>query len=299
MIRSGLLLVDKPEGPSSAQVVGRIKAISGAKKLGHLGTLDPFASGLLLVGVNEGTKVADIFIGAAKSYRGVMVLGVATDSQDATGNVIRERPVPPVGVNDLKDLEQKFTGALQQIPPMFSALKKDGVRLYKLARQGKEIPRAPRAVRIETLRLRKSGEAEIELDVTCSRGTYVRTLAADMGEALGCGAHLKSLRRTACGHLKLDNAVTLDELERLVEKEKIPLLSLSSALSHLRAVTWQSGWLSRVRLGQQEILNQIGKPLAGERLVRILDPRGDLVALAEWNEDIPGGLWRLARVFRG
>jgi len=297
MIQSGILLIDKPEGPSSAQVVGRIKAISGAKKLGHLGTLDPFASGLLLVGINEGTKVADIFISAAKSYRGVMVLGVATDSQDATGNVIKERPVPPVGESDLKELERKFTGELQQIPPMFSALKKDGVRLYKLARQGKEIPRAPRAITIETLRLRKSGEAEIELDVTCSRGTYVRTLAADMGEALGCGAHLKTLRRMSCGHLKLDNAVTLDELERLVEKEKIPLLSLSSALSHLRAVTWQSGWLSRVRLGQQEILNQIGKPLAGERLVRILDPRGELVALAEWSQDIPGGLWRLARVF--
>ncbi len=299
MIQSGILLIDKPEGPSSAQVVGRIKAISGAKKLGHLGTLDPFASGLLLIGVNEGTKVADIFISAAKSYCGVMVLGVATDSQDATGNVIKERPVPPVGENDLKELERKFTGELQQIPPMFSALKKDGVRLYKLARQGKEIPRDPRAIRIETLRLRKLGEAEIELDVTCSRGTYVRTLAADMGEALGCGGHLKSLRRTACGHLKLDNAVTLDELERLVEKEKIPLLPLSSALSHLRAVTWQSGWLSRVRMGQQEILNQIGKPLAGERLVRILDPRGDLVALSEWSEDIPGGLWRLARVFHG
>jgi len=297
MIQSGILLIDKPEGPSSAQVLGRIKAISGAKKLGHLGTLDPFASGLLLIGVNEGTKVADIFISAAKSYRGVMVLGVATDSQDATGNVIKERPVPPVGESDLKELERKFTGELQQIPPMFSALKKDGVRLYKLARQGKEIPRAPRAIRIETLRLRKSGEAEIELDVTCSRGTYVRTLAADMGEALGCGAHLKSLRRTSCGHLKLDNAVTLDELERLIEKGKIPLLSLSSALGHLRAVTWQSGWLSRVRSGQQEILNQIGKPLAGERLVRILDPRGELVALSEWSEDIPGGLWRLARVF--
>lgn len=297
MIQNGILLIDKPEGPSSAQVVGRIKAISGAKKLGHLGTLDPFASGLLLIGVNEGTKVADIFISAAKSYRGVMVLGVATDSQDATGNVIKERPVPPVGESDLKELERKFTGELQQIPPMFSALKKDGVRLYKLARQGKEIPRAPRVITIETLRLRKSGEAEIELDVTCSRGTYVRTLAADMGEALGCGAHLKSLRRTSCGHLKLDNAVTLDELERLVEKEKIPLLSLSSALSHLRAVTWQTGWLSRVRMGQQGILNQIGKPVAGERLVRILDPRGELVALAEWSEDIPGGLWRLARVF--
>ena len=118
-------------------------------------------------------------------------------------------------------------------------------------------------------------------------------------EVLGCGAHLKTLRRTACGHLTLDNAVTLDELERLVEKEKIPLLSLSSAIGHLRGVTWQSGWLSRVRLGQQEILNQIGKPLTGERLVRILDRRGELVALAKWSEDIPGGLWRLVRVFRG
>lgn len=299
MTQSGILLIDKPEGPSSAQVVGRIKAISGAKKVGHLGTLDPFASGLLLVGVNEGTKVADIFIGASKSYRGVMVLGVATNSQDGTGNVIKECPVPPVGENDLKELERKFTGELQQIPPMFSALKKDGVRLYKLARQGKEIPRAPRAIRIESLRLGKLSEAEIELAVTCSRGTYVRTLAADMGEALGCGAHLKSLRRTTCGHLTLDNAVTLDELERLIEKEKIPLLPLSSALGHLRAVTWQSGWLSRVRMGQQEILNQLGKPLVGERLMRILDPRGELVALAEWSENIPGGLWRLARVFHG
>jgi len=297
MIQSGILLIDKPEGPSSAQVLHRVKIILGAKKLGHLGTLDPFASGLLLVGVNEGTKVADIFIGAAKSYRGVMVLGVATDSQDGTGNVIKERPVPPIDENDLKELERKFTGALRQIPPMFSALKKDGVRLYKLARQGKEIPREPRAIRIESLRLGKLSEAEIEFEVTCSRGTYVRTLAADMGEALGCGAHLKSLRRTACGHLTLANAVTLEELERSAEKKEIPLVPLASALSHLRGVTWQSGWLSRLRLGQQEILNQIGKPLAGEQLVCILDPRRELVALAEWSEDIPGGLWRLARVF--
>lgn len=297
MNQSGILLIDKPEGPSSAQVLRRVKAITGAKKLGHLGTLDPFASGLLLVGVNEGTKIADIFVDASKSYRGVMILGVATDSQDATGTIIKERPVPSLGESDLKELERKFTGELRQIPPMFSALKKDGVRLYKLARQGKEIPREPRAITIEALRLGRLSAAEIEIDVTCSRGTYVRTLAADMGEALGCGAHLKSLRRTACGHLTLDDAVTLGELERLARKREIPLVALSAALSHLRGLTWQSGWLSRLRLGQQEILNQIGKPLAGERLVRILDPRGELVALAERSQNIPGGLWRLARVF--
>ena len=298
MTQSGILLIDKPEGPSSAQVVHRIKTVLGAKRVGHLGTLDPFASGLLLVGVNEGTKVADIFLGTAKSYRGVMVLGVATDSQDGTGNVVEVRPVPAVGEPELKALEQRFTGELQQIPPMFSALKKDGVRLYKLARQGKEIPRAPRAIRIESLRLGKSSDAEIAFDLTCSRGTYVRTLAADMGKYLGCGGHLKSLRRTACGHLSLDHAITLAELEQAGAKE-IPLVSLSSALRHLRAITWQSGWLSRIRLGQQEMLSHIGKPLAGERLVRILDPRGELVALAEWSEDIPSGLWRLARVFHG
>lgn len=297
MTQSGIFLIDKPIGPSSAQVVHRVKVISGAKKIGHLGTLDPFASGLLLIGVNEGTKIADIFIGAAKSYRGVMVLGVATDSQDATGNVVGVRPVPPIDDAVLRKLERKFTGAQQQVPPMFSALKKDGVRLYKLARQGKEIPREPRSITIETLRLHRVGEAEVEIDVACTRGTYVRTLAADMGEALGCGAHLKSLRRTACGHLTLEKAVTLDELERLSALNEMPLLSLSAALSHLRSITWQMGQLARLRSGQQEILDVLERPRAGEKLLRILDALGELVALVHWSDEFPGGRWRLLRVF--
>jgi tRNA pseudouridine55 synthase len=294
--QSGLLLIDKPEGPSSAQVVSRVKKILGAKKVGHLGTLDPFASGLLLLGINEGTKVAEVFLGGFKSYRGVMVLGIETDSQDATGNILAERPAPAVGDKDLMALEEKFTGDLYQIPPMFSALKKDGVRLYRLARQGKEIPRERRAIRIEKLRLRKLNEAELEFDVICSRGTYVRTLAADMGKHLGCGAHLKSLRRTACGHLTVDEAMTMDVIERLDARGTIPLVELSSALSHLRAMTWQDQFLSRLRSGRQEILEQIGKPLVGEELVRIQDSCGKLVALARWNKEMPGG-WRLFRVF--
>ena len=296
-MQSGLLLIDKPEGPSSAHVVSRVKRILGAKKVGHLGTLDPFASGLLLLGVNEGTKVADIFLGASKSYHAVMVLGVETDSQDATGNILTVCPVPAVGGNELMALEKKFTGDLHQIPPMFSALKKDGVRLYRLARQGKEIAREPRSIRVEKLRLGKLNGAELEFDVTCSRGTYVRTLAADMGKYLGCGAHLKSLRRTACGHLTVEQAVTMDVIERLDVKEKFPLIALCSALSHLRVVTWPNQTLSRLRLGQQEALEQIGKPLAGEEAVRIQDPCGELVALARWNQEIPGGGWRLSRVF--
>jgi tRNA pseudouridine55 synthase len=298
MTRSGLLLVDKPEGPSSAHVVHRVKVSLGAKKVGHLGTLDPFASGLLLLGINEGTKISDIFLRAPKSYRGVVSLGVATDSQDSTGVVVKTRPVPPLADRELRALEQRFSGELEQTPPMFSALKRDGVRLYKLARQGKEVPRQPRTIQIDSIQLRQINCSEVSIDVTCSRGTYVRTLASDLGEALGCGAHLKSLRRIACGHLRIERAVTLDELERLAARAQSAMISLSNALSHLRGITWDHRWLARLRLGQQECLNQIGKPLEKHELVRLLDGRGDLVALIGWNEETPGGSWRLLRVFK-
>jgi len=298
MTQSGILLIDKPEGPSSAQIVHRVKKILQAKKVGHLGTLDPFASGLLLIGVNEGTKIADIFLGGAKSYRGVMVLGVETDSQDGTGKVVNERAVPSVSDKELRGLEAKFTGEQQQVPPMFSALKKDGVRLYQLARQGKEIPREPRAIRIDALQIKKISASELEFTVTCSRGTYVRTLAADMGQSLGCGAHLKSLRRTACDHLKIEQSVGIEELEQRCAKGAVPLISLGAALGHLRSMTWQSRLLSRLRLGQQEVLGQIGKAREGEKIVAIVDPRGQLAALAEWMNDTAAGRWRLFRVFR-
>jgi tRNA pseudouridine55 synthase len=297
MLRSGLLLIDKPEGPSSASIVHKAKIILGAKKVGHLGTLDPFASGLLVLGVNDGTKIADIFLRAAKSYRGVMTLGVQTDSQDATGNVIDVRDVPPVSEEDLRALERQFSGDLEQTPPMFSALKKDGMRLYKLARQGREVPREPRAIRIDALQLRRIDSTELELDVTCSRGTYVRTLAADMGNALGCGAHLKTLRRLSCGHLSLSQAVSMEYLNDSAASKEDLLISLATALSPLRAVSWEQGRLSRLRLGQQQILRQIGTPCADAELVRITDLRGDLVALARWTEDPGGGTWRLLRVF--
>jgi tRNA pseudouridine55 synthase len=299
MTQSGILLIDKSEGPSSAQVVHRVKKLFQAKKVGHLGTLDPFASGLLLVAINEGTKIADIFLGAAKSYRGVMVLGVETNSQDATGEVTRERSVPSIGETDLRSLEEKFTGELQQVPPMFSALKKDGVRLYRLARQGKEIPREPRNIEVEALRIKKIANAELEFEVTCSRGTYVRTLAADMGHVLGCGAYLKTLRRMACGHLKVEQSVMIDALEHQFERDSIPLISLRAALNHLRMVDWEGRLLSRLRLGQQHVLAQIGHRREAERLVGIVDPRGELAAIAEWSEDLPGGRWRLFRLFQG
>jgi tRNA pseudouridine55 synthase len=293
MTRSGILLIDKPEGPSSAHIVHRVKACLGAKKVGHLGTLDPFASGLLLLGIGEGTKIADMFLTASKRYRGVMVLGVATDSQDATGKIIETRPLPELNAERLRELAQEFTGKLQQIPPMFSALKKGGVRLYRLARQGQEVARTPRAVRVESLSLNQLSASEIELEVTCSSGTYVRTLAADMGAALRCGAHLKSLRRLACGQLSIDQATSLEALERDRSLSAEAFLSLTTALSHLPSVTWEHRWIARLRIGQQEVLGQLGQPMPGKNLLRILDTRRNLAALAAWGD----GGWRLVRVF--
>ncbi len=299
LTRSGILLIDKPEGPSSAQVVQRVKRALGAKKVGHLGTLDPFASGLLLIGVNEGTKIADIFLHGVKTYRGVIALGVETDTQDATGKVTAERSVPALEDGQLRRLEEKFTGELEQVPPMFSALKRDGVRLYRLARQGKEVPREPRRIRIDALRLTQLDDKQLDLETTCSRGTYIRTLAADMGRELGCGAHLKALRRIACDHLTIDDAIGLEELEHRCAAGPAPLVPLSEALAHLPAVSWQSRLLSRLRLGQQDLLAQIGRPRSGETLIVILDPRGALAALAQWTEDSVPGRWRLYRLFQG
>jgi tRNA pseudouridine55 synthase len=297
LTRSGILLIDKTEGPSSAQVVHRIKKLLRAKKVGHLGTLDPFASGLLLIGVNEGTKIADIFLHGVKTYCGIVALGVETDTQDGTGKVTRERPVPLLDDERLRRLERKFTGDLEQVPPMFSALKRDGVRLYRLARQGKEVPREPRPIRIDALRVTKLDPTHLRLETTCSRGTYIRTLAADMGQDLGCGAHLEKLRRVACDHLRIDDALSLEELERHCVAGAVPLLPLRRALEHLPAVTWQSRLLSRLRLGQQDLLAQIGQPRDCESLVGILDPRGEVAAIAQWTEETPAGRWRLYRVF--
>jgi tRNA pseudouridine55 synthase len=293
---SGLLLVDKPEGPTSAHVVERVKRILGAKKVGHLGTLDPFASGLLPLGIDDGTKIAEIFLTAQKSYRGVIALGVATDTQDSTGKVIETREVPALADRELEKLRQAFTGTLMQTPPMFSALKKDGVRLYRLARKGQTVERAQREIKVEALRLWTQGAAEIGFEVTCSKGTYIRTLAADMGQSLGCGAHLKTLRRLSCGHLSVENAIPFDEIENAKARGEVPLLSLNEALSQFRAVSLDSHGVSTLRMGRQEVLAGLGAPKEGEKIVRLLDPEKNLVALANWSNEA-GRRWRLFRMF--
>jgi len=294
---SGILLIDKPEGPTSAQVVGRVKRILGAKRVGHLGTLDPFASGLLPLAINEATKIAQLFLAAPKSYTGIITLGAETDTEDSTGRVVEVREVPSFGEREIEKLERAFTGTLRQTPPMFSAIKQGGVRLYDLARKGQSVPRTPREIKIERLRLWKVGPAELGFEVSCSKGTYVRTLAADMGRFLGCGAHLKSLRRLSCGHLGLEQAVPFTEIERLKSQGNLPLLSLNQVLKDLREICLDNGSLSQIRMGRQEAVARLGAPEGGEQYARLVDAKGDLVALAQWAEETTGGRWRLFRVF--
>lgn len=296
-MQSGILLIDKPVGPSSARVVQRVKSILGANKVGHLGTLDPFASGLLPLGVNEGTKIADFFLTEQKSYNGVIALGVETDTQDRTGKVVKVCDVPSLGEKEIENLQGAFTGTLDQTPPMFSALKRSGVPLYRLARQGRSVPRSPREIKIEQLRLWKISATEMGFEITCSKGTYIRALATDMGRFLGCGAHLKILKRLSCGHLKLEQAVSLSELEKLNERGKVPLISLNQALEYLRPVCLEDPLLPRLRKGQQGVLAGLDAPKKKEKTIRLVDSKDNLIALVHWVDTDKGGKWRLLRVF--
>ncbi len=291
--RSGILLVDKPEGPSSARVVATAKRLAGARKVGHLGTLDPFASGLLPLAVNEATKIAQYFLDADKGYTGVMTLGAETDTQDRTGRVLSRRDPPLLGRQEIESLRSRFSGCLQQVPPMYSALKRDGARLYELARQGMEVGREPRRIRVELNRLEQVAPAELEFELTCSKGTYVRTLAADIGRTLGCGAYLSRLRRVASGPFRIADANPLDALAALADA--VPLVSLNDALGHLSYAVLGADAVDRLRRGLQNPLMDMVEPKTGETTRRVIDCNGDLVALIGWEK--ARERWQILRIF--
>jgi tRNA pseudouridine55 synthase len=226
----GVLLVDKPAGPTSHDVVDRVRRHFGFKKVGHCGTLDPAATGLLILVLERATKLQDRLMSDDKTYEGTMLLGVSTDSQDADGKVIAEKPVPPLTADDIESAFAKFRGDIQQVPPMVSALKHQGTPLYKLARKGKTVEREPRLIHIYDLRSLALELPRIQFRVSCTKGTYVRTLCSDIGDALGCGAHLFDLRRTRSGKFDVKDAHTMDViLQRTREQLKefiIPILKL-------------------------------------------------------------------------
>lgn len=215
---SGVLLLDKPIGWTSNAALQAVKRLYQAQKAGHTGSLDPLASGLLPLCLGEATKLSGLLLNADKSYRFTCLLGVTTTTGDAEGEMVMTRPVGSLSRDTVEAALQRFTGVIQQVPPMYSALKRDGQPLYKLARQGIEVERQPRQVTIHELRLLRLDAAELECELRCSKGTYVRTLAADLGEVLGCGAHVTALRRTAVAPYDASRMITLDALRERAEQ---------------------------------------------------------------------------------
>ncbi len=231
----GVLLVDKPAAHTSHDVVARLRGILRMKRIGHAGTLDPMATGLLVILVGKATRISQYLISLDKEYEGTISLGQTTDSQDADGEVITTRPVPPLTEADLRATMKTFIGDQYQLPPMYSAIKINGVPLYKKARQGEEVEREPRFIRVVSWELGALALPKFDFRMRVSKGTYVRTLAHDLGEKLGCGAHLSALRRTATGSFRIAQALTLEQIEALsitdLEKHLIsPLAATAPAI---------------------------------------------------------------------
>ncbi len=225
-----MLLLDKPHGISSNAALRSAQRLYGAAKAGHTGTLDPLATGLLPLCFGEATKFSQVLLHAEKTYLARMRLGVTTTTGDLEGEVTGRAAVAVTG-DQLEAVLQHFVGEIVQVPPMYSAIKKDGQPLYKLARAGHDLPRTPRTVVVKSLSLLHTAGEEIELTVTCSKGTYIRVLAEDIGRELGCGACLSALRRTAVGSFALNGgAVTLPQLEALTPQQRDPLLLPSDTL---------------------------------------------------------------------
>jgi len=276
----GILLIDKPAGITSAEAVRRIKRSLGrAARVGHLGTLDPFATGLLPILIGEATKLAPFLQAGEREYCGAILLGAETDTLDPTGTVISRAPVPSLEVERLRELTARFTGLIEQVPPLYSALKRDGVRLYELARRGEEVaPPAARRVEIKLLKLEIADADTIRFRVRCSTGTYIRSLARDLGRALGSAAHLSELRRTHHGYFEVAAAVALDErLCAALERGAEPLIGLREALVELPEVKVTTAEAERIRHGDPgPLADRI--PAAGGLFKVVSD--GRLVAVA-------------------
>ena len=211
-VADGLLLVDKPAGPTSHDVVATLRRHLHFKKIGHGGTLDPMATGLLVLLLGRGTKLSSLVMGSDKTYDATFYFGKTTDTQDAEGRILEQKEIDGLNKDAIHDELTKWTGDVMQTPPMVSAIKQNGVPLYKLARKGKNVKREPRLIHVYSLRLLDFEPPVARVRVACTKGTYVRTLAADVGNALGCGAHLSALRRTQSGPFSVDDALSLHAL---------------------------------------------------------------------------------------
>ena len=283
----GVLVIDKPQGPTSFEVVRRVRSALGLKRAGHTGTLDPMATGVLPVCLGEATKLAGLLTEGDKAYDAVVRLGLVTDTQDVTGTVVESHPVPPLSAELLEAALQRFRGTFPQLPPMYSAVKVKGRRLYERARAGESVERTPRQVTVHALVLRDFSASECTLSVRCSKGFFVRTLAEELGRALGCGGALKSLRRTASGPFALDRALPLSQVEALGvagptgrAELQARIVPMAGALPEFPEVRVSERDVARVVHG---VPLELGPSAPGGR-VRVLAPDGTLLAVGEVHE---------------
>ncbi|MBU3565719.1 tRNA pseudouridine(55) synthase TruB [Polynucleobacter sp. MWH-HuK1] len=286
----GVVLLDKPAGMSSQGAVTAVKRAFNADKAGHTGTLDPLATGLLPICLGEATKYSQDLLEADKTYIAQVKFGSRTDTGDAEGQIVEELPLPTFASDAemkacLEALLPKFTGAISQVPPMYSALKRDGKPLYEYARAGVELERAPRDIIIHSIRWVNINWPEATLEVSCSKGTYVRVLAEDIGNALGCGAHLQGLRRTEVGHLTLEQSFTIESIQSGLQNTADYILPVDALLQTLPHLTVDEQQAKRLEMGQRVPLN-LPSIEALVRIYRATAAPHNFIGTADWRSGV-------------
>ena len=289
---SGVLNINKPKGLTSHDVVSRMRRISGQRRVGHAGTLDPMATGVLLLCLGQATRVCEYLMADRKVYRAAVRLGISTDTHDSEGQIVDQADCGHITRQQVEGILAEMVGSLEQVPPMYSAIKHQGTPLYRLARRGEIVHRKPRRVVIHALELLDWSPPQLEARIDCSKGTYIRSWARDLGQRLGCGAHVTSLTRLASGRFKLSDALTLEQIEQAAKQGELAqlLLPLDAALQSFPAVTVGHDLASRIRFGQRVQLPDAPQG----RLLRAYATDGGLLALLRSNAD---GEWQPHKVF--
>ena len=282
-IDSGILIIDKPADITSARVVAVLKKLTGAKKAGHTGTLDPFATGVLLCCLNEATKISSFFLGGEKKYQARLHLGVSTDTQDFTGKILSTSNDLNFSREEILSAFNKYEGDIEQVPPVYSALKHKGVPLYKLAREGRPVEKPARKVHIYYIKILEINLPEIFFEVSCSGGTYIRTLCADIGKDLGCGGHLKELRRVESCGFSISGASTIMELEKLALSGNITsrVIKMADALKNIPGCIANDTLIEKISRGKTITDKDIKSDLLTglNDFIKIVNKENELIAV--------------------
>ena len=290
---NGIVAIDKPKDITSAKVVAHVKRLLNAKKVGHAGTLDPFAEGVLVCCINDATRLARFLLAGNKTYEATLKLGIETDTQDSTGSVTAENQAYDYPADTIRSVVKQFEGRIEQQPPVFSALKHKGTPLYKLARQGTPVQKPARSVHIASIRIFEITLPLIRFSVCCSAGTYIRTLCADIGKKLGCGGHLFALRRLESSGFKIQQAVSLPELEKLVSAGKYArfIVSMADALAEMPTCVADQDLIEKIRHGKTVAKKDLSfGPVSVKKdkedfNIKVVDASNQLLAVLNYGKD--------------